>query len=256
MATPASRIIPTPPMRTMSGSPPLPRPLAARILDLRQPPLAVGRVRHVGEAVAVVVAETLTQARDAAEVVAVEYRILPAVTDAIEALADGAPALWPAAPGNLALDNAFGDQAAVETALASAHLVVEQTIRSQRTLSAFMEPRAAVGSYDAAEQKYKLVSGCQGAHRLRSDLAACLKVPPERVQRGLSGCRRRLRVTLQSVCRAARSGVGEPARRSAGQMDRRAQRVFPHRLYRARRRHPCAASASIAAVVSWRWLSS
>ncbi len=187
------------------------------ILDLRQPPLAVGRVRHVGEAVAVVVAETLTQARDAAEVVAVEYRILPAVTDAIEALADGAPALWPAAPGNLALDNAFGDQAAVETALASAHLVVEQTIRSQRTLSAFMEPRAAVGSYDAAEQKYKLVSGCQGAHRLRSDLAACLKVPPERVQAvcpdvgGAFGSRFNLYAEQLAVVWASRR-VGRPVK--------------------------------------------
>ena len=74
--------------------------------------------------------------------------MLPAVTDVEEALADGAPTLWPDAPGNLALDNAFGDRAAVEAALARAHLVVEQTIRSQRTLSAFMEPRAAIGSYD------------------------------------------------------------------------------------------------------------
>ncbi len=152
------------------------------ILDLRQPPLAVGRVRHVGEAVAVVVAETLMQARDAAEAVAVEYHVLPAVTDVTDALADGAPTLWPAAPGNRALDNAFGDRDAVETALAQACLVVEQTIRSQRTLSAFMEPRAAVGSYDPTGRQYNLVSGCQGAHRLRNDLASCLKVPPERVR--------------------------------------------------------------------------
>ncbi len=72
---------------------------------------------YVGEAVAMVVAETLTAARDAAEAVAVEYGALPAVTDVLEALADGAPALWPEAPGNLALDNAFGDRAAVEAAL-------------------------------------------------------------------------------------------------------------------------------------------
>ena len=88
-----------------------------RILDLRQLPLAVSRVRFVGEAVAMVVADTLTAARDAAEAVAIEYGALPAVTDALEALADGAPALWPEAPGNLALDNAFGDRAAVEAAL-------------------------------------------------------------------------------------------------------------------------------------------
>jgi aerobic carbon-monoxide dehydrogenase large subunit len=149
-----------------------------RILDLEQLPLALGRVRYVGEAVAVVVAQTLAAARDAAEAVAVDYRVLPAVTDAIDALADGAPVLWPDAPGNLALDNAFGDRAAVEAALAGAHLVVERTIRCQRTSSAFMEPRGAIGSFDESAQQYTLISGCQGAHRLRNDLASCLKVPP------------------------------------------------------------------------------
>src|SRR5215831_18343831 len=85
-----------------------------KILDELQLPLAVGRVRYVGEAVAMVVAESPIAARDAAEAVTVDYEVLPAVTEAIEALADGAPTLWPNAPGNLALDNAFGDRAAVE----------------------------------------------------------------------------------------------------------------------------------------------
>jgi carbon-monoxide dehydrogenase large subunit len=153
-----------------------------KILDLRHLPLAVDRVRHVGEAVAVVVAETPVAARDAAEAVAVDYEVLPAVTGVEEALAAGAPALWEEAPDNIALDNSFGDHGAVEAALAGAHLVVEQTIRSQRTVSAFMEPRAAIGSYDASAQQVTLVSGCQGAHRLRNDLASCLKLPPERVR--------------------------------------------------------------------------
>ena len=140
-----------------------------RILDLRQLPLAVARVRHVGEAVAVVVAETLPAARDAAEAVAVEYGVLPAVTDVLEALADGAPALWPEAPGNLALDNAFGDRAAVEAALAArAPRGRSRPSAASARVSAFMEPRAAIGSYDAAEQQYTLISGCQGAHRLRN----------------------------------------------------------------------------------------
>ncbi len=153
-----------------------------KILDQLQLPLATDAVRYVGEAVAVVVAETLPAARDAAEAVAVEYDALPAVTDVEEALAPGAPVLWPDAPGNLALDNAFGDRAAVEAALADAHLVVEQTVRSQRTVSAFMEPRAALGSYDKAAEQYTLISGCQGVHRLRAPLAGCLNVPPERVR--------------------------------------------------------------------------
>jgi aerobic carbon-monoxide dehydrogenase large subunit len=153
-----------------------------KILDQLHLPLAADAVRHVGEAVAVVVAETLAAARDAAEAVEVEYDVLPAVTDVEEALAPGAPLLWPDAPGNLALDNAFGDRAAVEAALAGAHLGVEQTVRSQRTVSAFMEPRSALGSYDKAAEQYTLISGCQGVHRLRAPLAGCLNVPPERVR--------------------------------------------------------------------------
>jgi aerobic carbon-monoxide dehydrogenase large subunit len=152
-----------------------------KILDQRQLPLAVGDVRFVGEAVAVVVAESVAAARDAAEAVTVEYEALPAMTDVMEALADGAPTLWPEAPGNLALDCAFGDAAAVQAAIKDAHVVVDATIRNQRTISAFMEPRAAIGSYEPATGRYALISGCQGAHRLRHALAGCLKVPQERV---------------------------------------------------------------------------
>jgi carbon-monoxide dehydrogenase large subunit len=153
-----------------------------RVLDEHHLPLAVERARYVGEPVAVVVAESLIAARDGAEAVMVEYRVLPSVTDALAALAPGAPVLWPAAPDNVCVDNAFGDRAAVEAAMAKAHLVVEQTIRSQRTASAFMEPRGAIGSWDEAEQQYTLISGCQGVHRLRAPLAGCLKVPPEQVR--------------------------------------------------------------------------
>jgi carbon-monoxide dehydrogenase large subunit len=152
-----------------------------KIFDQLHLPLAIGCVRFVGEAVAMVVAQTPAAAREAAEAVVIEYEVLPAVTDVMEALADGAPTIWPEAPGNLALDCAFGDRAAVEAAIAGAHLVVDATIRNQRTASAFMEPRAAIGSYDATAQRYTLISGCQGAHRLRHALAGCLKLPQERV---------------------------------------------------------------------------
>ena len=158
-------------------------PTAARkILDELQLPLALDRVRYVGEAVAIVVAETLLAARDAAEAVKVEYDVLPAVTDALEALAPGAPTLWPDAPDNLALDSEFGDRTAVERAIGGAHVIIEQSIRNQRTASAFMEPRSAIGSYDTAESQYTLISGCQGVHRVRHPLAGCLKVPQERVR--------------------------------------------------------------------------
>ena len=153
-----------------------------KILDELQLPLAAGRVRFVGEAVAIVVAESLVAARDAAEKVVVEYETLPAVSDVAEALSHDAPTIWPNAPGNLALDNAFGDRAAVEAAIAGAHVVIEQTIRCQRTASAFMEPRSAIGRYDEATGQYILISGCQGVHRVRHPLADCLKVPQERVR--------------------------------------------------------------------------
>ena len=153
-----------------------------KILDELQLPLAAGRVRFVGEAVAIVVAESLVAARDAAEKVVVEYETLPAVSDVAEALSHDAPTIWPNAPGNLALDNAFGDRAAVEAAIAGAHVVIEQTIRCQRTASAFMEPRSAIGRYDEAAGQYILISGCQGVHRVRHPLADCLKVPQERVR--------------------------------------------------------------------------
>ena len=158
-------------------------PMAERkILDELQLPLATGRVRYVGEAVAIVVAESLVAARDAAEKVVVEYEILPAVSDVAEALSREAPTIWPDAPSNLALDSEFGDRAAVEAAIAGAHVVIEQTIRNQRTASAFMEPRSAIGRYDETEGQYTLISGCQGVHRVRHPLAGCLKVPQERVR--------------------------------------------------------------------------
>jgi aerobic carbon-monoxide dehydrogenase large subunit len=153
-----------------------------RILDELQLPLAVDRARYVGEAVAVVVAESIVAARDAAETVRVEYEVRLAVTDAMAALAKDAPTLWPGAPDNVALDQEIGDRAAVEAAISGAHLVVEQSIRNQRTASAFLEPRAAIGSFDKADSSYTLISGCQGVHRIRQPLALCLAVPPERVR--------------------------------------------------------------------------
>ena len=188
-----------------------------KILDELQLPLAVSRVRYVGEAVAVVVADTLLAARDAAEHVQVEYEVLPAVTDVLEALAPGAPTISPGAPGNLALDNAFGDRAAVEAALGGAHVVIEQTIRCQRTASAFMEPRAAIGSYDRAESRYTLISGCQGVHRVRHPLAGCLNVPQECVRvicpdvGGAFGSRTNLYPEQVAVVWAARR-VGRPVK--------------------------------------------
>lgn len=155
---------------------------ARPILDEPQFPLALDRVRYVGEAVAVVVADSVAVARDAAELVLVTYEVLPSVSDVLEASVEGAPAVWASAPGNVALDVGFGDHDAVAQAMRSCDLVVEQTFFNQRIAIAQMEPRAAIGSYDAATGDYTLISGNQGVHRARQSLAACLNAATEKVR--------------------------------------------------------------------------
>ena len=150
------------------------------VLEEPQFPLAVDRVRYPGEAVAVVVAETLFQARDAAEAVQVEYDVLRAVTDLREA--ENAETIWTSAPDNIALDQEFGDAAAVRAAFAAADLVVEQTFRNQRIANAQMEPRSGVAAYDAATESYTLISGNQGVHAPRMVLAESFGLPLEKVR--------------------------------------------------------------------------
>jgi carbon-monoxide dehydrogenase large subunit len=151
-------------------------------LELPHLPLAGDRVRFVGEPVVMVIAETLSVAQDAAESVVIEYEELPAVTDAAEALKPGAPLVHDEVAGNLALDTAFGDRAACEAAFATAHLTVAQTFRNQRIASAQMEPRAAIGAYDEVQGVYMILTGSQGALRIRSTIAACLGVAPGEVR--------------------------------------------------------------------------
>jgi len=145
-------------------------------------PLAAERVRFVGEPLAMVIAETPSAAQDAAESIGVHYEVLPAITDALAALSPGAPLLHDEVADNLAIDTAFGDQAAAEAAFAVAHLVIAQVFRNQRIASAHMEPRAAIGAYDAALGVYTILSGSQGAVRVKNTLAACLGVAPEQVR--------------------------------------------------------------------------
>jgi aerobic carbon-monoxide dehydrogenase large subunit len=147
-----------------------------------QMPLAVDRVRHVGEAVAIVVAETAEAARDAAERVEPRYEALPAVIDMLDALAPGAPVLWEGWPDNLFVTSANGDRAAVEAAFARAHRVVRFTSRNQRVCPMPLEPRAAVGSHDPRSDSYTLHSASQGVHRHKNGLVGALRVPPARVR--------------------------------------------------------------------------
>src|SRR5262245_6598890 len=152
------------------------------IFELAPPVLAVDRVRHVGEPVAMVVAETAALARDAAERVAVRYEVLPAGVDVRAAIGPGAPLLHDAAPANVAMDKELGDPAALKAALAAAHLVVEQTFRAQRIVNAQMEPRASIGLFDEQSGVITTLACSQGAVRLKTNVADSLGLPPEKVR--------------------------------------------------------------------------
>ena len=143
------------------------------------PALATDRVRHVGQAVAVVVARTRNQARDAAEAVVVDYEELPAVTDPVGALADGAPQLHPEAPGNLIYDWELGDRDAVDAAIAAAAHVTKMEITNNRLIPNAMEPRAALGIYDAAEDHYTCYTTSQNPHVARLVMSAFYQIAPE-----------------------------------------------------------------------------
>ncbi len=144
--------------------------------------LARGRVRHVGDPVAFVVADTADQARDAAERVAVAYRALPAVAEASQALAAQASLLWDEAPGNLAYRFERGDKRAVDAAFAGPAHVVEIELVNNRLVAAPIEPRAAIGTYEAAGDRFDLLLTGQGVHSLRQQLAdAVFHLPPERI---------------------------------------------------------------------------
>ena len=148
-----------------------------------RPSLAKGKVRYVGEAVACVVAETAVQAKDAAEAVELDIEELPAVTSPAEALEDGAPQIHDEAPGNLALDFHYGDAEAVKKAFAEAAHVTRLEIVSNRIIVNPMEPRSAIGSYDAKTERYTLNVGCQGVMGLRGGLARdVLGLPTDRLR--------------------------------------------------------------------------
>ena len=136
-----------------------------------RPSLAKGKVRFVGEPVACVVAETAVQAKDAAEAVELDIEELPAVTTPAQALTAGAPQIHDEAPGNLVLDFHHGDAEAVKKAFAEAAHVARLEIVSNRIVVNAMEPRSAIGSYDAHSQRWTLNVGCQGVMGMRGGLA-------------------------------------------------------------------------------------
>ncbi|MBR1278565.1 xanthine dehydrogenase family protein molybdopterin-binding subunit [Bradyrhizobium sp. AUGA SZCCT0283] len=147
------------------------------------PILARDEVRHVGDAVAFVVADTIDQARDAIEAIDVKWTPLPSVVGVVNAVKQGAPQVWPDKPGNVLFDVPVGDKKAVEAAFAKAHAVAEVSIVNPRVITNFMETRAAVAEYDAKRDHLTLTIGSQGSHRLREILCGMvLKMPMEKMR--------------------------------------------------------------------------
>ena len=184
------------------------------VLDERQLPLAVERVRYPGEAVAMVVAESAVAARDAAEAVEVEYDVLPAVTDVSEALADGAPIWpWPDAPDNVALDQEFGDRAAVEAAFARAPISWSSRPSATSASSTARWSRAPASAPTTRRADcYTLISGNQGVHAPRMVLAEMSRGAAGESPLRLPRRRRRLRAAQQSLSRAGSRSCGRRKR--------------------------------------------
>jgi carbon-monoxide dehydrogenase large subunit len=145
--------------------------------------LTTDKVRFVGDPVAFVVADTLAQARDAAEAVQLEIEPLPAVTSAADAAMPGAPQLYDHIPDNVALDYHYGDAAAVEAAFAAAAHVTKLDITNTRVAVVAMEPRTALASYDKATQHFTIQVPTQGVAGNQATLAkSLLKVPTDKVR--------------------------------------------------------------------------
>lgn len=147
----------------------------SQMVPPRRPVLADGRVLHVGEAVAFVVADTEAQARDAAELVAVDYEPLDAVAFPDAAIREGAPQLWDHLPGNLAFDWELGDAAATDAAFAAAAEVVTLDLVNNRVVPTPLEPRGAIGAME--DGRFVLYTGSQGSHTLQGHLAEVLHRP-------------------------------------------------------------------------------
>ena len=172
----------------VSQHPPLAGRGGTKLIVPHRPALAGPTVRHVGEAVAVVVAETLTAAQDAAELVTVDYEERTPAVDLRAAVGEGAPQVWPEAPGNIAVDwpglaaDPDANAKEVDRVIAAAPHVARVAIVHQRILVQSMEPRGATASYDAANDSYFLRCCSQSARALRDGLAPILGVPKERLR--------------------------------------------------------------------------
>ncbi|HRJ68798.1 MAG TPA: xanthine dehydrogenase family protein molybdopterin-binding subunit [Beijerinckiaceae bacterium] len=144
--------------------------------------LAQGEVRHVGDTVAMVVAKSLAQAKDAAEALEIDWKAMPAAVGIKAAMKKGAPAVWAEVTGNIALDSHIGDKAKTDAAFARADRVVKLTIVNNRLVANYMEPRVCTAEYDTAKKRYTLTLGSQGSHGIRDTLAKILGEKSENIR--------------------------------------------------------------------------
>ena len=144
--------------------------------------IVVDKARYVGEVVAIVIANTFDLAKDGAEAIVVDYEVLPAVTATIAAAEPLAPRLWDEAKSNVCVDADVGAKDATAAAFARAAHVAKLTTWIQRVTGVPMEPRAAVGEYDAATQRYTLHAGSGGSVRLKKDLALIFGIAEDQVR--------------------------------------------------------------------------
>ena len=186
--------------------------------NVPHPILAVGAVHHVGDPVALIVAETKQAARDAAEAIEVEYDILPSVTDLAVAMNDGEPLVWPQAPRNVCFDWETGDKARTDALFQQAAHVTRLTVVNNRIVVNSMEARAAIGEYDSAAQKWTLTTSTQGGWGIKEMLASVVfKVPADRFRvvtpdvGGGFGMKLFLYAEHALVCYAARK-LGRPVK--------------------------------------------
>jgi carbon-monoxide dehydrogenase large subunit len=156
--------------------------LTGSIFNQLHIPLPIDKVRYVGEAIAMVIAETPLQARDATEQIEVDFETLDAVVNGADAMREGAPQLWEGAPGNLCFQTQIGDRDAARRILDEAPHVIRREFHNSRLVNCQMEPRGAIGVYDPLTDVYTSISGSQGAVRQKLCLAAALKVPLSKVR--------------------------------------------------------------------------
>ncbi len=187
--------------------------------------LAVGTVRHVGDPVAFIVADTVQAARDAAEAVMVDYEVLPSVNELATAHQPGQPQLWPEAPNNTCFDWSAGDKEQTDALFAGAAHVTKLTVVNNRIVVNSMEGRAALAEYDAAAQKFTLHAGTQGSWVVKDLLAkSVFHLPPEKFRvvtpdvGGGFGMKLFLYAEYALCCWAARK-LGRPVKWAAERME-------------------------------------